>query len=536
MDNLKMNMDLKARLNELEKKSLLSLIPGIKRGLEKESLRVDSKGLLAQTPHPKELGSSLTHPMITTDFSEALLEFITPPFESIDELFQSLFEIHEFTYWVLKRQNQGEYLWTGSMPCMLPVEAQIPIAQFGSSNLGQLRYVYRKGLGLRYGRTMQTIAGIHYNFSLSDAFWRKYFEIHHNKNSKNQNLADFISEEYLGMIRNGLRFGWILPFLFGASPAICKGFVKGKAGQNLEPLSKHSFYGPFATSLRLSDLGYHNKNLTQDIISYNSFNEFLATMHKAVHTIEPEFARFGVLVNGEYRQLSACRLQIEDEHYASFRPKRVSQPEERMWLALKRSGIEYIEVRSFDLNPFLPLGISKETIYFMDIFLIMCLLLESPMITQKEHNEINQNQAKVVTLGRKPNLTLINPKGEECLLLDWIKEIWENLESVANMLDKAFETKKYTEVLSLFSKNWQNMDMLPSAQIVSELKNTGESYFQFMERRAIMHQNFFNDLEPKKPLLDKFIKMAHDSIRAQQEKEESHSPSFGEFLKEYLSA
>jgi glutamate--cysteine ligase len=143
------------------------LLRGIVRGYEKECLRVDVGGHIAHTPHPKALGSKLTHPWITTDYSEALLEFITPPSDDPSDPLHTLRDIHRF----VAPRIGDETMWASSMPCVLGEDGDIPLADYGSSNKARFKHVYREGLGLRYGRTMQTIAGVHYNWSLPQAFW-----------------------------------------------------------------------------------------------------------------------------------------------------------------------------------------------------------------------------------------------------------------------------------------------------------------------------------------------------------------------------
>ena len=146
-----------------------SLLTQIGRGIERECLRVTAEGTLAQTPHPRALGSALTHPSITTDYSEALLEFITPVSRDIDETLDILARIHGFVY----RQLGDELLWSSSMPCIVSGDAGIPVARYGQSNVGRMKTVYRYGLGHRYGRLMQAIAGVHYNFSMPEAYWAR---------------------------------------------------------------------------------------------------------------------------------------------------------------------------------------------------------------------------------------------------------------------------------------------------------------------------------------------------------------------------
>ena len=169
------------------------------KGVEKESLRVDSDGFLSQTPHPEGLGSALTNRYITTDFSEALLEFVTPAFTTTWEALRCICDIHQFTYAHLG----DEMLWTSSMPCRIPADRGIPLARYGTSNVGRMKTIYRRGLGYRYGREMQLIAGVHFNYSLPADFWPVYRDVL----GSELEVVDFRSEQYLGMIRNFRKLG-----------------------------------------------------------------------------------------------------------------------------------------------------------------------------------------------------------------------------------------------------------------------------------------------------------------------------------------
>src|SRR6185369_10715457 len=161
--------NLQARLATLSPEWL----KGIRRGIEKESLRVTPEGSLAETPHPQALGSALTHPHITTDYSEAQLELITGVHATPESCLEELLQIHQFTY----RALGDEMLWVSSMPCYLPADENIPIARYGSSNVGRAKSVYRMCLAHRYARRMQTISGIHYNWSLPDVTSEQYFAL-----------------------------------------------------------------------------------------------------------------------------------------------------------------------------------------------------------------------------------------------------------------------------------------------------------------------------------------------------------------------
>ena len=157
-------------LENLSKHSFISFLKNSKIGLEKESLRVDKNGTISYKMHPEKFGASLTNRYITTDYSEALIEIVTPPCCSHKEVLNYLENIIAFIY---KNLDQ-EYLWPASMPCIIAGDKSIPIAYYGTSNPARMKTTYRRGLGNRYGRVMQVISGIHYNYSFSDKFWEEY--------------------------------------------------------------------------------------------------------------------------------------------------------------------------------------------------------------------------------------------------------------------------------------------------------------------------------------------------------------------------
>jgi glutamate--cysteine ligase len=521
-----MNSFFLKRLKMLDSIDWLQSLSGIKRGFEKECLRVNKQGLISTTPHPKALGSSLTHPMITTDFSEGLLEFITPPTESLHAPYDILKSLHIYTNQNLK----DELLWSASMPCTLPKETEISIAEYGSSNLGRLKHIYRRGLAFRYGRIMQTISGIHYNFSLSDNFWQKYYT-YSGSTSKKQL---FISEQYLGLIRNSLRIGWLLPLLFGASPAVSTSFFAGHQ-PDLEVNGSNTYLGSFATSLRLSDLGYHNREQMDDKISYNTFSTFLETMGKAVHTSTSRYRQIGVFKNGEYNQLSDCIFQIEDEHYALVRPKRVSGREERMMSAILRDGIEYIEVRALDINPFVPIGVEQDMVYLLDAFLIYCLLTDSPSLTDAENQQIEYNHSQVVKRGRQPKLSLLDQQSKPRELGDWAMELLTSIEAVAVLLDKAYGTQVFTNACHIAKKRVLEPDTLPSAQVLKDMQTHGGSYFDFASHWSSKHQQYFRNQQMASSELKAYDTLVKNSFLAQKELENTDTLSFDKYLRLYLA-
>jgi len=343
----------------------LPLLKQCLHGIERECLRVTDEGRLAQTPHPEALGSALTNEQITTDYSESLLEFITPALADPAQVLENLDEIHRFVYTKLG----SEYLWSPSMPCALPAEEDIPIAEYGSSNIGKLKHVYRKGLALRYGRTMQCIAGIHYNFSLPEALW----PLLRASEGSAEEARDYQSSAYIALIRNFRRYSWLLMYLFGASPTLDKGFLRGRPHQ-LEELDAETLFLPYATSLRMSDLGYQSNAQAGLTPCYNNLASYTDSLRKAVGTPYPPYVEVGTHVDGEWVQLNTNILQIENEYYSNIRPKRVTYTGERPIQALTSRGVQYVEVRCLDINPFLPVGIDLTEARFLDAFLLFCAL------------------------------------------------------------------------------------------------------------------------------------------------------------------
>ena len=379
---------LSRRLDAIQTPRFLDALRGIKHGVEREGLRIKASGKLADTAHPKALGSALTHDCITTDFSESLLEFITPPVADSSVTETQLKDIHKF---VLENID-NEMLWPMSMPCFIDDEANIPLAYFGESNVGRMKRVYRMGLKNRYGSMMQAIAGVHFNFSLPDSFWQAWAEL--NGNAFNQ---DQVSADYFALIRNYRRYCWLLPYLYGASPALCQSFLKGKTSTlPFEKVGKGTVYLPHATSLRMSDLGYTNSEQSALQICYNQISTYVEKLRGAMYTPSTRFSKFAAGEGGHFQQLSKNILQIENELYSPIRPKQPTHSMEKPTDALVRRGVNYVEVRVLDVNPFSPIGIDKPQMDFLDVFMVSCLLMDSPAMNGDELKECQQNMNRVV--------------------------------------------------------------------------------------------------------------------------------------------
>ena len=521
-----MSNTLQQTLDWLSQEGHAPLLKQLQHGLEKEGLRVDASCRLAQTPHPKSLGSALTHSHITTDYSEALLEFITPVFERAEDALSFLAELHRFTY----QQLGDEQLWCASMPCILPEEAEIPIAQYGSSNVGTMKYIYRVGLDNRYGKVMQTIAGIHYNFSLPDSFWPIYQNYKNNQGS----LKDFRSAGYFSMIRNFRRYSWLLMYLFGASPALCSSFMKGKSHE-LVALSEDTLYLPYATSLRMSDLGYSNKAQASLNICFNHLDTYASSLERAIQTPYAPYEEMGIKVDGEYRQLNSNILQIENEYYSDIRPKRVAQSGEKPIHALISRGVEYIEVRNTDINPFLTLGIDQTQSDFLDLFLISCLFMDDSDISRDECQQISDNHQRVVTRGREPGLSLINDGGE-ISLQDWGKSLLEQISNTADLLDKTDGEPRYQQAIAAQLAKLDNPDLTPSAQVLKAMQESNLDYNDFIMQQNKLHRAAL--LEGSKPseMQETLHNMVSDSLAQQAEIEAGDDKDFDTYLADYLAS
>ena len=511
-------------LDRLKQSSGSSCLSAINQGLEKESLRVDPTGHIALTPHPAGLGSALTHPSITTDFSEALMEFITPVFQKPEDTLANLGDIHAFIYSQLPRE---ELLWTSSMPCIIGKDEDIPLAQYGSSNSGRLKTLYRKGLGFRYGRTMQTIAGIHFNFSMPDAFWPLY----HTMLGSTQELAEFKTDQYFGLIRNFRRYSWLLVYLFGASPALCRSFVKDKPNHGLESYDDSTLYLPYGTSLRMGDLGYTSKAQAGLYISYNSLNQYADGLTKAIKTPYPPYANFAT-ADGSPAQINSNVLQIENEFYSTIRPKRNTPPGKRPVHMLRAEGVEYVEVRCIDLNPFMAVGIDAETMHFLSAFLVYCLLRTSPPSERDEYHEIDANFKAVVKQGRDPALQLTRKrKGTTISLKDWADKILGDVLEIAKLLDAVNGTSTSVQATQAQIAKVANSTLTPSAKVLQRMREGKTGYFRFAMDQSLANSDYFRGLRLPETTRAKFQQMSTASQAQQTAIEQNDRVDFATYVK-----
>ncbi len=513
----------------------LPLLTRIQRGIEKEGLRVTSTATMAQTQHPQALGSALTHSSITTDYSEALLEYITPVFHRVDDSINYLADLHRFTL----NHLQGEYLWPASMPCRLSGDNSIPIAQYGRSNIGKMKHVYRQGLAHRYGRTMQSIAGIHYNFSMPDDFWSYYQKLR----GESGDIQQFKSQCYFDLIRNFRRHSWLLIYLFGASPVLDRSFVANNDNHNLSQVGQNTLGLPFATSLRMSDLGYQSTAQSNLAISYNDLDSYCQGLSQAITQPCPDYEKIGVKVDNHYRQLNANILQIENEYYSEIRPKRTTQSYEKPLTALKQRGVEYVEVRILDTNPLLPVGIDQQQIRFLDAFLLYCLLADSPKLTADENKAIAENQQRVILAGRNPSL-LLQQQGKEVAFKQLANALLNNIMPIASLLDKAHQMgttepnaeqyQAYDQAVNAQHDKVDNSELTPSGLIMQMITNQG-GFIESMLFQAKKHHAYFLSQQLSDEVSNQLTQAATTSWQQQQQIEVNDELCFGEFLQQYTS-
>jgi len=504
------------------------LLQHLNRGVEREGLRVTPLATLAATDHPKALGSTLTHKKITTDYAEALLELITGTHQSSLALYTELKHIQQF----VASKLDNEIFWNQSMPAHLPDEEDIRIGWYGPSNAGLFRNIYRRGLAERYGKRMQCIAGVHYNLSLPDEFWTKL-------QYPGDDLQCQRTNGYLALIRNFTRYQWLLMYLFGASPVVSSDFLTGHR-LPLEQVGPDTYTLPWATSLRMSDLGYQNKEAQAELqLCYNDLNTLLMRMHRAVTTPWPDYAKVGTHRDGDRIQLSNNILQIENEYYSNIRPKRNPIEGERPLSALANRGVEYIEVRCLDIDPYDPMGLSLSTCYFLDTFLLFCVTEASPFFAEGGFcQDSKDNFAKVVREGRKPGLLLKDPDANEISLQEWGQQILARMRPYAKILDQSHGLDgAHQAALSKQESKILNANQCPSARLLADIEASGLSFVEFTLQQSQRQQEQLLAEGMDSAVQQHFEDLAARSHREQEQIEsQPEKQSFDEYLQAFEAA
>ena len=493
-----------------------------KIGLEKESLRVNNLKI-CKSDHPKKLGSPLCNRFITTDFSEAQLELVTPPFKNKKKAVCFLDNTHQF----VSSNIDDEILWPFSIPPTIKFDQDIRIAKYGRSNKALFKELYRQGLANRYGSRMQSISGLHVNYSLPT-------KLSHLNSFEDIDLRSnkVRSEVYFRMLRNLYRMNWLILYLFGASPILTKEYLN-KESKGFKKIDNYTYYLPYATSLRMSDLGYQNAKRARLDVCTDSLDEYISDLIHATETICAEYTSIGSNRKGAFSQINSNILQIDDEYYSIARPKSSIISDTRLTAKLATHGVDYIELRSLDLNPFNRNGIDLDTIYFIELFFLYCLLKPSKMISKDENKEIRNNDLLVSKMGRKPKLYLTDNQ-KKVSLKNWAIKIVNEIRPIAELMDgkdnfyqKSLNKMQFRILESNETLSSKFLDRVLSEKLsFSELGNLigKDNKKYFLEIEKGVNKNW--DLLEKETIL---------SLKNQKKLEADKSRSFEDFLMEYFS-
>ncbi|QJA08958.1 bifunctional glutamate--cysteine ligase GshA/glutathione synthetase GshB [Romboutsia sp. CE17] len=366
-------------------------------GVEREGLRVDFKGKLSQKPHPTVFGYKMCNPYITTDFSESQLELITPAFSTTEETYKFLNALYD----IVAMELEDEYLWPQSMPAIIPEDKDIPIAEFCGCEEGKVAREYREELFLKYGGKKQLISGIHYNFSFNENIIKKLYE----NSDKLKDYKTFKDNLYLKVTRNYLRYRWLLIYLLGCTGVVHESYQEDCVKQ-LEEISKDSFSNEGALSYRNSECGYKNKI---DLFpNYNSVKDYVGSINKFIDED---------LIDTPRELYAPIRLKAKD-------PKSLLN-------SLMNDGINYLEYRSIDINPFEKGGIALNDLHFMNVFNLF-LLIEDESNYEYWQQEALKNQNIIATQGQK-DVNLIKD-GKTISKIEWGLEILNKIKVINDEL------------------------------------------------------------------------------------------------------
>ena len=542
--------DVEERLASLTRECGAQVLSGRRVGLEKESLRVGRDGQIAASDHPVALGSALCNGTVTTDFSESLLEMVTPPCASAREAVEYLTDVHRF---ILPRLADDEHLWNASMPCILRGAESIRIGDYGSSNNGLMKHAYRRGLALRYGKRMQAIAGVHFNFSLPEDCWDRWLHLHTHVRPAGTPLPGLPAGQgspcgaeqqewgastcgYFHMTRNLLRIGWLVPYLFGASPAICRSFLQSDADVDLDTYHKTTRFAPHGTSLRMGDIGYqYRQDGAIDLsVRHDDFHSYLEDLRSHITSEHPPYQRLGLFdTDGNRHQLNARRLQIENEYYSSVRPKQIPEAGEMPFLALQRRGIRYLELRSIDIAMDAPAGVHLEQIAMLEMLMLFAWLADSPALGQDEIVLCGRNMRASAQSGREPGLQLERPAGN-IGVREWGLAIIEALAPLADWLDVEEGTGLYRRALGIQRDKLNDASLTPSAKQMRQIRKHGSFLDAVLVASRAHHRALLADpLDAVKER--KFQAEVEKSLACQQRMESETTGTLDEFLQHYFS-
>jgi glutamate--cysteine ligase len=284
-------------------------------------------------------------------------------------------------------------------------------------------------------------------------------------------------------------------------------------------------------------LGYQSDAQATLSVSYNGLDSYGASLHEALTRPYPPYEALGIFnPGGEYNQLSTSLLQIENEFYGTIRPKRVIRPGERPLHALRERGVEYVEVRCMDLDPFEPLGIGADTMRLIDVFLLHCLLSDSPPDTPEEIAALARNQHRTAERGREPGLRL-ERGGGEVALSDWGAQLLDECEPIAAALDAAQGGDRHARALAAAVESLRHPEALPSARVLDAVvREHGSSYTAFVKARSAQTRRLLLERPFAPEQQAAFERLASESVQAQRRAEAADPMPFEAFRQQYLSS
>ena len=376
-------------------------------GIEWEALRVKGDGNLALSPHPEVFGDKLKNPVITTDFSESQIEIITPTFSTIGEAFATFSLLADIVNFSLP---DDEYLWFQSLPAILPDNEDIPIAQY--SDEGKDSQKYRENLANKYGVKKQMISGVHFNFSFTENFIKKLHEI----TQSELTIREFKDEVYLKIVRNYLMHCWLIIYLTGCSIGSHESFSRDCIHMMDEVDEYGSHYSTRGPSLRNSSCGY--KNLKRLYPRYTTVGEFVSDVGDFIE-------------RGDLSEAKELYTQIR------LKPKNPAD----LLNSLENDGIEYIEIRTLDINPFYNCGLVEHDMKFLQLFLIYMLVKsESDFVCWQKEAVINE---ETVAERAYDESIRLKRDGDEITLKNWAYEIINEMYGMCEVLGfDEFDTLK----------------------------------------------------------------------------------------------
>ena len=427
-------------------------------GLEKENLRVDSNGKLALTKHPEIFKED--NPYIKRDFSESQVEMVTPACKSVDEVYDFMENLHNIVTTSLK----DEYLWPQSNPPIIPKDDEIPVAKLHKKE----EVTYREGLVKKYGAKRQLVSGVHYNFSFDEDLLKELYSLL----SPNMDFKKFKDEIYFKIGRNLLKYKWLLIYLTGASPVFHKSY-KGACKKAVKKIGRDDYYFKGVNSLRNSECGY--KNLEDFYVSYNNVNEYVNDIRN--------------LINDK------C-IQGPREYYSPIRFKTKEQGD--MLDNLLNDGVKYIEIRLLDLDPLCPIGVSKDTLNLIFIFILFTLFTEDFEYTPAFHDEYVLNENRAI---ENKEFNLINIDGKEVGLRKKGLEVLEEMEALANKLFK--DNEDIQRAINISKKRFEDYKETIASNILEGIRESdyidyfmglAKEYLKYSEKNVFKLKGY-EDLE-----------------------------------------